>query len=311
MYDIIGDIHGQAGELEELLTKLGYGCIGGVYRHDTRQVIFLGDFIDRGPYQRRVLDLVRAMVADGEALAVMGNHEFNAIAYHTPDGSGGHLRPRNAKNTHQHRAFLDEFAEQPNDWAEAISWFKTLPLWMELEGLRVVHACWDPVHIDRVTESYGSDALLNEELLHESSMRGTWQYSAVETLLKGKEVQLPEGAYFDDKDGTRRHEIRVRWWDNGNTYKDVYMGPESAITGIPDDLIKGDHMVEYGHDEKPVFLGHYWMEGEPAPLASNIACVDYSVAKLGGKLVAYRWFGEQSIHSENYVWCDRMETSIA
>ena len=32
MYDIIGDIHGQAGELEELLTKLGYGRIGGVYR---------------------------------------------------------------------------------------------------------------------------------------------------------------------------------------------------------------------------------------------------------------------------------------
>mgnify|MGYP001218061981 CR=1 FL=1 len=126
-----------------------------------------------------------------------------------------------------------------------------------------------------------------------------------------KKKDVLKGAYFDDKDGTRRHEIRVRWWGNGKTYKDVYMGPESAITGIPDDLIESDHMVEYGHDEKPVFLGHYWMEGEPAPLASNIACVDYSVAKLGGKLVAYRWFGEQSIHSENYVWCDRMETSIA
>jgi len=108
MYDIIGDIHGQAGELEELLTKLGYGCIGGVYRHDTRQVIFLGDFIDRGPHQRRVLNLVRAMVADGTALAVMGNHEFNAIAFYTPDGSGGHLRPRNEKNVHQHRVSTAE-----------------------------------------------------------------------------------------------------------------------------------------------------------------------------------------------------------
>ena len=64
-----------------------------------------------------------------------------------------------------------------------------------------------------------------------------------------------------------------------------------------------------GTDEKPVFLGHYWMEGEPAPLAPSIAWVDYSVAKPSGKLVAYRWGGEQSIHSENYVWCDRMETS--
>jgi hypothetical protein len=309
MYDIIGDIHGQAGELEELLTKLGYVCVDDVYRHDTRQVIFLGDFIDRGPYQRRVLDLARAMVDDGTALAVMGNHEFNAIAYHTPDGSGGHLRPRNAKNAHQHRAFLDEFAEQPDDWAEAIGWFKTLPLWLELEGLRVVHACWDPVHINRICENYGGSALLTDGLLHQSSMRGTWQYSALETLLKGKEVQLPEGVYFFDKDGTRRHEIRVRWWGKGKTYKDVYMGPKSAITHIPDDLIEGDHMVEYGHYEKPVFLGHYWMEGEPAPLAPNIACVDYSVAKPGGKLVAYRWCGEPSIRSGNYVWCNRMKTS--
>ena len=311
MYDIIGDIHGQARELERLLTKLGYRCIGDVYRHDTRQVIFLGDFIDRGPHQRRVLDIVRAMVAGGTALAVMGNHEFNAIAYHTPDGSGGYLRPRNAKNAHQHRVFLDEFAEEPDDWTEVIGWFKTLPLWLELDGLRIIHACWDPVQITRICESYGESALLTDELVHQSAMRDTWQYTAVETLLKGKELQLPDGSSFNDKDGTRRHEIRVRWWDNGKTYKDVYMGPESAISHIPDDLIEGDHMVEYGPDEKPVFLGHYWMEGEPAPLASNIACVDYSVAKPEGKLVAYRWGGEQSIHSENYVWCDRRETSRA
>ena len=45
-------------------------------------------------------------------------------------------------------------------------------------------------------------------------------------------------------------------------------------------------LVTIGHDEKPVFLGHYWMEGDPAPLATNIACLDYSVAKPGGKLVA-------------------------
>jgi hypothetical protein len=49
------------------------------------------------------------------------------------------------------------------------------------------------------------------------------------------------------------------------------MGPESAVTHIPDDPIAGDHMVEYGHDEKPVFLGHYWMEGDPEPLAANMS----------------------------------------
>lgn len=282
MYDLIGDIHGRSDELEALLVRLGYQQKSACWRHDSRKAIFLGDFIDRGPNQRRVLDIVRPMVTSGSALAVMGNHEYNAIAYYTPDGSGGHLRSRSSKNTDQHKAFLGEFGDKPESWGEVIDWFKTLPLWLDLEGLRVVHACWDAHAISRIKEIYGSEALLTDELLHRSSSKGTWQYHALETLLKGKEITLPEGMHFHDKDGIIRHEIRVRWWGDGKTYRDVYMGPESAATHIPDDPIRGDHMVEYGQYEKPVFLGHYWMEGQPLPLANNIACLDYSVSEQGG-----------------------------
>ena len=65
--------------------------------------------------------------------------------------------------------------------------------------------------------------------------------------------------------------------------------------------------MEYSHEESPVFLGHYWMEGKPEPLAANIACLDYSVAKPGGKLTAYRWDGEQQINRDHFVWVDRQE----
>lgn len=311
MYDLIGDIHGQAHELEALLEKLGYKRSGDCYRHESRSVIFLGDFIDRGPLQKRVLTLVRSMIESGTAKAVMGNHEYNAIAYFTPKAEGSHLRQRNDKNNRQHRAFLDAYMDNPGEWRETIEWFKTLPLWLDIEGLRVVHACWDPIFIRRIAEKYSSEAFLTDELLHHSSVRGTWQYNAIETLLKGKEIQLPDGAFFYDKDGNRRHEIRVRWWGRGATYKDAYMGPESALTHIPDDPIQGDHMIDYGRGEKPVFLGHYWMEGKPTPLAENIACLDYSVAKRGGKLVAYRWEGEQRIDPTHYVITKRVENSMA
>ncbi len=76
---------------------------------------------------------------------------------------------------------------------------------------------------------------------------------------------------------------------------------------IANDDIEGDHLVEYGYDQPPCFLGHYWMEGEPEPLARNIACVDFSVAKGGGKLVAYRWDGEQELSGDKFVWVDRLE----
>jgi hypothetical protein len=81
-YDLIGDIHGYADELVQLLQKLGYGLADGCYRHPARKVIFLGDFIDRGPKQGEVLQIVIPMVQQGSALAVMGNHEFNALAFH-------------------------------------------------------------------------------------------------------------------------------------------------------------------------------------------------------------------------------------
>ena len=87
------------------------------------------------------------------------------------------------------------------------------------------------------------------------------------------------------------------------------MGPESARTNIPDDEVHGDHLVEYAHDAPPVFLGHYWLEGIPEPLAPNIVCLDYSVASdNGGRLVAYCWDGEQTLSRDNFVWVERTVT---
>jgi hypothetical protein len=70
-YDIIGDIHGHADKLEALRRTLGYRDTAGAWRHPERQVIFVGDFIDRGPAQLRSLDIARRMVDAGVALAVM------------------------------------------------------------------------------------------------------------------------------------------------------------------------------------------------------------------------------------------------
>lgn len=61
-YDIIGDIHGHADPLRALLEKLGYDETDGAYRHPERTVIFMGDFVDRGPKIRETLQIVKAMM---------------------------------------------------------------------------------------------------------------------------------------------------------------------------------------------------------------------------------------------------------
>ena len=304
-YDVIGDIHGCSKTLEKLLLELGYSPdSNGIHKHADRTVIFLGDFIDRGPHQREVIAIVRPMIESGVAKAVMGNHEYNAIAYATPDEErGGYLRAHSEKNRGQHEAFLEAYTDHPAAYADVIEWFKTLSLWIDLGDIRIIHACWDKEMVRKI-----GAPVLTDEVLHASSNKGLWQFEAIETILKGKEIPLPDGHVFHDKDGNARHDIRVRWWDqSARTYLQAYMGPESARTQIPDDEIAGDHLIEYSHDEPPVFLGHYWMEGDPEPLASNIACTDYSVAKPGGKLVAYRWDGERKLASDKFVAVARVE----
>ena len=306
-YDVIGDIHGYAGPLKALLATMGYECRDGVYRHPSRTAIFVGDFIDRGPEQREVIGLVRAMVAAGSARAVMGNHEFNAIAYRTPyTETGDFLRPHTRKNRLQHEAFLAAYEHDPAACAEVIDWFKQLPLWADLGRLRVIHACWDTRWIERIRAACPDAPKVPGGFLFDAARRGTWQYEALETLLKGKEVALPGGHVYHDKEGTPRRHIRVRWWDAGvSTYREAYMGPEAGRTHIPDDDIQGGHLIEYAHGEPPVLLGHYWLEGRPLPLATNIACVDYSIAQPGGKLAAYRWAGEAALTAAHFVWVER------
>jgi hypothetical protein len=114
-YDIIGDVHGHADKLEGLLRKMDYELIDGTWQHPERKVIFVGDLIDRGPRQIDSVMIAKRMVEGGHAHIVMGNHEFNAIAYATPNPNkpGDFLRTHEgewaAKNFAQHQKFLEAF----------------------------------------------------------------------------------------------------------------------------------------------------------------------------------------------------------
>jgi protein phosphatase len=76
-FDIIGDVHGCAGELEELLQQLGYARDDlGVFAHgEGRKAVFVGDLADRGPRSKDVLETVMRMEKAGRALCVLGNHD--------------------------------------------------------------------------------------------------------------------------------------------------------------------------------------------------------------------------------------------
>ena len=301
-YDFIGDIHGHAEPLKRLLGRLGYREAAGAWRHPSRTAVFVGDFVDRGPEQVEVLRVVRAMVEAGSAQAVMGNHEFNAIAYATPDpeDDGAYLRPRTEKNGQQHREFLEQVGADSGEHKRWVNWFLELPLWIETADFRVVHACWDPASVEAVRPFVTAEGRIDLKGIGAANRKGTVAYAAVETLLKGKEVRLPEGLSFQDKDGHARQDIRVKWWDGGaRTYREAYIGPDGV--DMPDVAIAG--LAEGAAPDRPTFIGHYWLDVARdglAPRSERVACVDYSVAR-GGPLVAYRFDGEAVLEAGRFV----------
>ena len=313
-YDVIGDVHGSADKLLGLLATLGYDVVDGAHRHPTRTAVFVGDLIDRGADQVEVVRLVRAMHGAGSARVVLGNHEFNAVAWATPrPGSGGdslrtHRGPRGAHNRRQHAAYLDQVGEGSELHRDHVAWFRTLPLWLDLGGLRVVHACWHPASLAVLDKWVTPGAPLSDAFLLAACTRGTEAYEAVDVVLKGPELHLGPDRAWRDPEGTVRHGARLRWWDDtAVTERSVAMIPSGTLTpdGAPYPPLDDTHSAEADafryRDPVTVCFGHYWFTGTPAPAAVHAVCVDYSAARDGYSLVAYRWDGEERPSADRFV----------
>lgn len=142
-FDIIGDVHGCADELVELLRALSYSVtlVGeGPERRVTvscthaRRVIFVGDLVDRGLRAPDVLRIVLAMVDAGIALAVPGNHDVRFLRW---------LDGKPVKPTHGLDTTIAQFEAEAPELRERVRTFiSTLPSYLWLDGgrLAVAHA---------------------------------------------------------------------------------------------------------------------------------------------------------------------------
>ena len=297
--DFIGDIHGYAEELKDLLSKLGYErSDNSGYAHPSRKVIFVGDYIDRGKQNIEVINIVRKMVASGNAIALCGNHEHNAICFNTLTRDG-YLRKHLVKNFVQHSQTLIEFQGKQNEYDDMIKWFKTLPLYYETSDFRVAHACWDDESIEYLKKYTNNGVLSDKQYLELVNKKGPLN-QAVEIVCKGKEMTLPNNETFKDKDGAERKEMRIKWWINPREHslKELSI---MGLDSLSDDILVDHKGTYYGDEEKPVFFGHYWLQGKPKLMKKNVCCLDYSVAK-DGLLCAYRYNGEAELSEDNFVW---------
>jgi len=253
---VIGDVHAQKAKLDALLIEIGFDV------ESTSQLLFIGDLIDNkvtdDDQHLATLKMVHALQQKKQAFCLLGNHEFNAVGWATKNALGEFCRPHLEKNAKQHQAFLNAVVEDSAAHHAWITWFKSLPLFLEFDAVTAIHACWNEEAIERIKPYLNADNSLQACYWTDAFDEQHELFALCEMLLKGPERTLPKGEYFLDKTGTKRTQQRVPWWDD-------YTG------------------------DKPVVIGHYTLNEQPERLSEKVVCVDYNAAKGDNPLVAYRF----------------------
>ncbi|WP_286993381.1 hypothetical protein [Shewanella sp.] len=128
-------------------------------------------------------------------------------------------------------------------------------------------------------------------------------------MLKGPELALPQGYSFQDKTGTERYRVRIKWWsEEAKTYRDIAQVQPNMVNSITPIPLADEHCNPI--IETPVVIDHYALAGLPAPLSGKVVCVDYNAASAQGELIAYSWWHDETqhqLHERNFNYLSDME----
>ena len=299
--DIIGDIHGEWFALRSLLNHLGYDASG--HHPRGRTMVFVGDLCDRGPDSPTVIANVAEWVATGRAHVTIGNHEINLLANDAKDGSGWFFDSRIASDQDRYAPYA---RASNTDQCRAIrTFFAGLPVGLERDDLRVIHAAWQPEQIEAVrTLPLGHVARLwqqyDDKTTHEANERD------LSARIAQEKIDWPHSL----EDGSRTppylnaHAEKELVKAMNNPIKVLVTGVEHRCivpfyAGQKWRFVERATWWDQYQEPTPVIVGHYWRRdprdstpavavGDPHMFHStppyawhgphrNVFCVDYSV----------------------------------
>ena len=317
--DIVGDIHGELEALTELLLHLGYDARG---RHpDGRTLVFVGDFVDRGPDSPGVVSLVQLLVNTGRAVAILGNHEINLLRSDPKDGSGWFFDARLQSDLRKYPSFTRCY--EPAERTQITQFLSELPLALERPDLRIIHAAWQADAIAQARRKPLGTARRAYDTWEAEASQAAHDKRITERMAEEK-AQWPHSL----EDGNRRPPFLQAHCDNElnkscfNPLKVLTTGLERQtdtpfFAGNKWRFVQRHPWWDDYADDTPVIMGHYWRSTQTAhrtgeglfadlsPFAwhgrkGNVFCVDFSVgaraqARKNGKdtqhlrLAALRW----------------------
>lgn len=302
MYDIIGDVHGYASLLKKLLLQIGYTKTESGYSHPSRKAIFVGDFVNRGPEIRKTIRIIRKMVENGNALAIIGNHEINAIVYYLKDKDGSPLIKSPGKNFLSLYKTINQFSAFPEEWKSHREWMQKLPLFLDLGEIRIVHACWSDSAIE-VIKIVDAEGHSRKNIFRKAYKKTKSPISkSVSILTKGVDFKMPGDLKIINNKGVSPLSFRMKWWEKplGKTFEEISFDSKFVLPQYEIPKQVAPENDAYPEDAPIVFFGHYCRHAGPHVIKPNLCCVDSCVA--GTKiLTAYQWNGENKLDPNNLI----------
>jgi hypothetical protein len=271
--------------------------------HPERKAIFVGDFVNRGPEIRKTVKMIKNMVENGNAYAILGNHEIYAITYSLKEKDGSLVVKLKSKNYLALHKTLREYIYFGKEWKEHIDWMMNLPLYLDFDDIRVVHACWSDQAIDWLKTAENSGKTRSDILRKVFKKPKSKTARNINVLTKGIDFKMPGNLKLINNKGISPQSFRLRWWEEnvfGKTFEEISF--ESKFT-LPEYEVPSHiapDLPGYSADDPIIFFGHYCRSNGPFIIKPNICCVDSCVA--GSKtLTAYRWNGEKTLNADNLV----------
>ena len=226
---------------------------------------------------------------------------------------GGYLREHSFNKVAIHAKTVDSYRGRRAEFEDMLDFLKTLPFFIEEESFRAQHACFD-LGAARALDAAGirsfADGNFDELIARANDQFNEYDdslFDPINFFLKGPEMNLPAGITFRDGENVLRKRARLKWWidPKGSSLRELAFQPGVELPACDAPAEVSGHGY-YGENERPVFFGHYWLTGLPKLIRDNVCCLDYSVAgyRGDGRLVAYRFDGEQKLDERKFVWVE-------
>jgi len=286
--DFVGDIHAGYEKFTGLLKKLGYKKRRGVFSHpENRHICFLGDIINIGSDNLKVLKIIRDMCDKGNATCICGNHEFAIYRYwmQNPDFFASRILP---KNFEIYIPLLTELKTKIR-FNEIMEWIGGLPVVKVQPEFVAVHAYWNDEYEKKLSGLNQKELTANVAALIIDEKNNPLK-NIVFNLIYGKRMALA-----DPLNPFRSIPYRYAWWNTHKESKcnDVVISRNKEK--IPNAMVAKDYLTP--DTQRPVFFGHYWLKTKPYLTHPYYCCLDFGGAK-GGYLTAYHF-------DENTILCDK------